>query len=39
MLIKKHRSQQNIDQDTFDMLLRTIHAIAIGIEAPVDHFH
>ena len=31
MLIKKHRSQQNIDQDTFDMLLRTIHAIAIGM--------
>ena len=31
MLIKKHRNLSEKSEDIFDMLLRTIHAIAIGM--------
>ena len=31
MLIKKHRNLSEKNEDIFDMLLRTIHAIAIGM--------
>ena len=31
MLIKKHRNLSEKNDDIFDMLLRTIHAISIGM--------